>query len=666
MLDRTWGGAFRLGQDARSQDRPKPSRVSRRPQVECLESRQMLAASIAPIAPVTVPSTLGYQVPVNGSGSAAPSQTFTVSSDNPNIKASVATGQFWTINVSHTPANSVPNDVAVNGDITFQLFEDLTPKTAGLFESFIRSGYHSGKTIHRIADFGNQGKPADFVIQGGSPNGDGTGNSGLPGTPYGLELNQQLAFVEPGALAVAHSALPNSNDVQFFFTNGPQTSLDYQYTLFGQVVAGEDVIQQLTKVATATNRGLNEKSTPISPVVIKSATLSNTNPNGVIHIDATSAAPGETANITVKATDPSTTSTAQQSFQVTTSADTTVHPPSFTFKPLATAVNQQSIGGAPVNIQLMATNNNPLNKAVVTTYELVTQPTHGTITNFDPKLGTLVYTPNPGFFGTEAFSYRAVNTGGSPSPLPSDTSSVTINILARQSTETNAVRQIGNVLVVTPPPSTLWATNEILVAQTTNALSPANEHLTVTINGQTDVAQPLASSIDRIVVYGSKANDHIVIDPRVDPLIAVTLDGGHGGKNRLQAGRGPTREHGWFGQNTLVGGLGPNELIGKAGHVRFFPSNTTDTIFAGVPHPGYSHFRSYHNKSRVTLTPPGGTFYRFTNGKLVPIPTPPAGGHFAPPKAPRRAPRLTPKPPVVTPPTPIPGRPTIPTPPRRR
>ena len=90
------------------------------------------------------------------------------------------------------------------------------------------------------------------------------------------------------------------------------------------------------------------------------------------------------------------------------------------------------------------------------------------------------------------------------------------------------------------------------------------------------------ANIDRIVVFGSKASDSITIDPSVT-VPAVTLDGGHGGKNVLNAGSTPTREHGWFGRNTLVGGTDANELVGRAGHVKFRPTSTTDEIFAGVP-----------------------------------------------------------------------------------
>ena len=78
----------------------------------------------------------------------------------------------------------------------------------------------------------------------------------------------------------------------------------FNYTIFGQLVSGQQTLTDLSKVAVTTNSS-GEDSQPITPVVINSVALSSTNPNGVLHIDTTSARAGETATITVTATDPS-------------------------------------------------------------------------------------------------------------------------------------------------------------------------------------------------------------------------------------------------------------------------------------------------------------------------------------------------------------------------
>src|SRR4051794_36269158 len=100
------------GRSAHSRERTFGKR--RRPLAfEALEGRQLLAASLAPIGTVTVPTTLGFQVLLNGSGGGATSQTFTVSSSNPDIKATVAQGKYLTLNISHAAANA--SDVTFNG-----------------------------------------------------------------------------------------------------------------------------------------------------------------------------------------------------------------------------------------------------------------------------------------------------------------------------------------------------------------------------------------------------------------------------------------------------------------------------------------------------------------------------------------------------------------------
>ncbi len=125
--------------------------------------------------------------------------------------------------------------------------------------------------------------------------------------------------------------------------------------------------------------------------------------------------------------------------------------------------------------------------------------------------------------------------------------------------------------------------NTIDVVQAASTATSTTPVIEVFVNGQLDLNQPAVSSIDSIIVFGSKANDKITIDPSV--TIPSVIDGGHGGRNALKGGGTETLEHGWFGYNTMIGGTGPNQLIGRAGQVKFKPSKATDLIFAG--HPGH-------------------------------------------------------------------------------
>jgi cyclophilin family peptidyl-prolyl cis-trans isomerase len=287
----------------------------RRPVLEGLELRQLMAASLAPIDDISVPAAQGYQLTLDGGGTTSPSQTFSATSDNPDVKVNIAAGQFWTLNVTHLAASD--GDVTIiNQPMTFQFFQDLTPNTVDRITNFTNDGYYvdEGRFFPRIL--------AGFVAQGGSNSPTSTASSsGTPG--IATEIVQQLAFNGYGQLAMANTGAPDSSDAQFFVTFGPQPSLNYNYTIFGQQVSGFDTLTDLSQITVHSNGATPpEVSVPDNPVTINSATLSDTNPNGVLLIDTTSAQPGEKANITVTATDPSDGSTVTRTFTVYTPADT--------------------------------------------------------------------------------------------------------------------------------------------------------------------------------------------------------------------------------------------------------------------------------------------------------------------------------------------------------
>ena len=277
--------------------------------------------------------------------------------------------------------------------------------------------------------------------------------------------------------------------------------------------------------------------------------------------------------------------------------------------PTATVTSSAPAGTAQ-NIQLKSTTPATLANFTIS-YQLVSPPSHGTISQFDPTTGTLVYTPISGYAGPDEFQYQVFAQANSSSPK------VAINLGTAQlevTQSTGAVRFIpsvpstlGGVLVVDPLPRTDHGTNVINVTQQTDPIT-GNSDLQVTVNGVLDSTQPAVASVNRLVIFGAKASDQITVDPSV--TVPTTLDGGHGGKNVVKAGGGPTLEHGWFGHTTLVGGTGTNQLIGRKKFVRFQPSSTTNWIFAGEIRP---------RSTRGHTEPPKGTFYRFENGRLVPV-----------------------------------------------
>ena len=120
-----------------------------------------------------------------------------------------------------------------NGIIKAELYAGKAPITAKNFIDLANSGFYNGLKFHRV-------EPG-FVVQGGDPNGDGTGGSGknIP-----LEINPELKHVK-GALAMARANDPNSASSQFYITLAPTPFLDGNYAVFGRVVQGMEVVEKL-------------------------------------------------------------------------------------------------------------------------------------------------------------------------------------------------------------------------------------------------------------------------------------------------------------------------------------------------------------------------------------------------------------------------------------
>ena len=123
------------------------------------------------------------------------------------------------------------------GDIEIELFDADAPKTVENFKKLAADGFYDGLTFHRIIK--------DFMIQGGCPQGTGTGG---PGYSFEDEFNEHK--VVRGALAMANSG-PNTNGSQFFIvTTGAAPWLDGKHTVFGEVREGMDVVDALEALPT--------------------------------------------------------------------------------------------------------------------------------------------------------------------------------------------------------------------------------------------------------------------------------------------------------------------------------------------------------------------------------------------------------------------------------
>ena len=116
------------------------------------------------------------------------------------------------------------------GNIRIQLHDDKTPKTVENFVKLAEDGFYDGLNFHRVID--------DFMIQGGCPQGTGTGG---PGYKFEDEFHPELTHDGPGVLSMANSG-PNTNGSQFFITHVKTDWLDGKHSVFGKVIEGQDVV----------------------------------------------------------------------------------------------------------------------------------------------------------------------------------------------------------------------------------------------------------------------------------------------------------------------------------------------------------------------------------------------------------------------------------------
>jgi cyclophilin family peptidyl-prolyl cis-trans isomerase len=126
------------------------------------------------------------------------------------------------------------------GDIEIELYPDDAPKTVKNFATLSKKGYYNGLTFHRV-------EPG-FVIQGGDPNGNGSGGYSIYGSTFEDELIPSTTSYKEGykegVLAMANRG-PNTNGSQFFIMLADNDSLPHAYTIFGKVTKGLEVVHQI-------------------------------------------------------------------------------------------------------------------------------------------------------------------------------------------------------------------------------------------------------------------------------------------------------------------------------------------------------------------------------------------------------------------------------------
>ncbi len=315
-----------------------------------LEDRLVMAAPVLdPIPVAALPAGKTIMIPLTATDADGDPLTYTVTGDNGQILASVRTGHPF-----------LKMSIAGYGDMVFQLFDDIAPNTVDTITGLVNDGFYDGLTIHRIVP--------DFVIQGGDPNGDGSGG---PGFRFDDEFSLEAIFSGSGQLAMANSG-KDTNGSQFFVTQDQARFLDFNHTIYGQLLRGFEILTTLNGVS--------------APVTISSMSIVTDVTDAVLQLKA----PGlGSTTFTVTVTDPGGESDSK-SFSATASTDSENSPPI-----LGPVTDRSTIVGKSFEIDLSSIDyeNDPM------IYEalVVGSPANASVS----VAGNVVtVTPKPGFLGT--------------------------------------------------------------------------------------------------------------------------------------------------------------------------------------------------------------------------------------------------------------------------
>lgn len=160
------------------------------------------------------------------------------------------------------PPIDVPGEGALHvrfttsmGVLVARLYEKESPLTVANFAHLVGKGYYNGLIFHRVIP--------DFMIQGGCPDGVGTGG---PGYVIKDEFHPSLRHSRPGLLSMANAG-PNTGGSQFFITEVATPWLDNRHALFGEVIEGVELIPQITSVKR------DQRDRPLTPVVMEQVEL---------------------------------------------------------------------------------------------------------------------------------------------------------------------------------------------------------------------------------------------------------------------------------------------------------------------------------------------------------------------------------------------------------
>lgn len=276
---------------------------------------------------------------------------------------------------------SIRIDMQGYGDMVFELFEQRAPGPSGRVATLANDGFYDGIIFHRVVD--------NFVIQAGDPTGTGTSGSELGN--FDDQFHPDLQHNRSGVLSFAKTS-DDTNNSQFFITETPTRHLDFNHSIFGQLVEGEEVREAISETA------VDGSDRPLNPVRIETIEVFNDTENSVVMLKAAGSQTG-TTSVTFTVTDQDGNSFSE-TITVNVVADTAVPPrESENSQPFLNPIATPSPTATGTTATLQLTSIDIEGDPVTYFAQAISSNSNGSVT-VNPDTGLVSVTPAAGFDGT--------------------------------------------------------------------------------------------------------------------------------------------------------------------------------------------------------------------------------------------------------------------------